>query len=114
MLSIRFEQAKSLKAKPEDDKLGFGKYFTDYMFMMNYSVDKGWYDPRIVPYGPLVLDPACVVFHYAQEMFEGLKAYRVADEHTSVGGCTLDGTSEQTVAHDKMPLLISVDARHES
>ena len=79
MLSIRFEQAKSLKAKPEDDKLGFGKYFTDYMFMMNYSVDKGWYDPRIVPYGPLVLDPACVVFHYAQEMFEGLKAYRVAE-----------------------------------
>ncbi|MBI4773057.1 MAG: branched-chain amino acid aminotransferase [Deltaproteobacteria bacterium] len=63
--------------RPEsDDKLGFGKYFTDHMFMMDYHVDKGWYDPRIVPYGSIELDPAAVVLHYGQQVFEGAKAYR--------------------------------------
>jgi branched-chain amino acid aminotransferase len=49
------------------------------MFMMDYSADKGWHDPRIVPYGPFTLEPSAMVFHYAQEIFEGLKAYRRAD-----------------------------------
>ncbi|MBE6694196.1 MAG: branched-chain amino acid aminotransferase [Ruminococcaceae bacterium] len=79
-MNIRFEKAPyTLKVKPEDAKLGFGKYFTDYMFLMNYDPEQGWHDARIVPYGPLSLDPSCTVFHYAQEMFEGLKAYRTAD-----------------------------------
>ena len=79
-MNIRFEKAPyTLKVKPEDSKLGFGKYFTDYMFLMNYDPEQGWHDARIVPYGPLSLDPSCTVFHYAQEMFEGLKAYRTAD-----------------------------------
>lgn len=60
-------------------KLGFGVIFADEMFTMKYTVDRGWYEPAIVPYGPLVLDPACMVLHYGQEIFEGHKAYRWAD-----------------------------------
>ena len=76
MLNIRYELVQNRKEKPDQNKLGFGRYFTDHMFIMDYTDGKGWHDARIVPYGPLSLDPACMVFHYAQEMFEGLKAYR--------------------------------------
>ena len=79
MLNIRYELVENRKEKPDFNKLGFGKYFTDHMFIMDYTEGKGWHDARIVPYGPLMLDPACMVFHYAQEMFEGLKAYRTPD-----------------------------------
>lgn len=78
MLNIRYELTKTKKEKPNYSKLGFGKYFTDHMFLMDYTQGKGWHDARIVPYGPLCLDPSCAVFHYAQEMFEGLKAYKTA------------------------------------
>ena len=81
MLDIKLTRTTAPKAKPEDEtKLGFGKKFTDHMFVMDYTEGKGWHDPRIVPYGPFALDPACVVFHYAQEIFEGMKAYRTADD----------------------------------
>ena len=76
MLNIKYELVQNRKEKPDQNKLGFGRYFTDHMFIMDYAEGKGWHDARIVPYGPLSLDPACMVFHYAQEMFEGLKAYR--------------------------------------
>ena len=79
MLNIKYELVENRKAKPDQNALGFGRYFTDHMFIMDYTDGKGWHDARIVPYGPLSLDPACMVFHYAQEMFEGLKAYRTAD-----------------------------------
>ena len=79
MLNIRYELVKNRKEKPDFTKLGFGKYFTDHMFIMDYDDGMGWHDARIDPYGPLTLDPACMVFHYAQEMFEGLKAYRTPD-----------------------------------
>ncbi len=79
MLDIKIKRAETLKQKPEDSKLGFGKYFTDHMFMMDYSTELGWHDARIVPYGPISLEPSAMVFHYAQEMFEGLKAYRTKD-----------------------------------
>ena len=80
MLDIKIEKAATLKAKPTDEsKLGFGNIFTDHMFVMEYDAGIGWHDPRIVPYAPFPLDPACVVFHYAQEIFEGMKAYRTAD-----------------------------------
>jgi branched-chain amino acid aminotransferase len=69
----------SPKARPGEDNLGFGKYYTDHMFLMNYDEGQGWHDARIVPYGPLMLDPAAMCIHYAQEAFEGLKAYRRAD-----------------------------------
>ena len=79
MLNIKYELVENRKAKPDENSLGFGRHFTDHMFIMDYTDGKGWHDARIVPYGPLSLDPACMVFHYAQEMFEGLKAYRTAD-----------------------------------
>ncbi len=79
MLDIKIERTATPKTKPDYSKLGFGKYFTDHMFLMNYSTEKGWHDARIVPYGPLTLDPSAMVFHYAQELFEGLKAYRTAE-----------------------------------
>lgn len=66
-------------APPNDTELGFGRYFTDHMFKYDYTPDQGWHSPRIEPYAKLELDPACMVFHYAQEIFEGLKAYRGAD-----------------------------------
>jgi len=67
------------KPKPDPDTLKFGKTFSDHMFVMDYETGKGWHDGRIVPYGPLELDPAAAVFHYGQEMFEGMKAYRTPD-----------------------------------
>ncbi|MBQ9992062.1 MAG: branched-chain amino acid aminotransferase [Firmicutes bacterium] len=67
------------KAKPDFSKLAFGRNFTDHMFTMSWSKEEGWHDGKIVPYGPLSLDPATAVLHYAQEMFEGMKAYRTAE-----------------------------------
>jgi len=65
------------KPRPSDDSaLGFGQIFSDHMFRMEYSQDKGWHGASIVPYGPIALDPASMVLHYGQEIFEGLKAYR--------------------------------------
>ena len=61
------------------DKLAFGTAFTDHMFLMDFSEGKGWHSPRIVPFANLSLSPAAAVLHYAQEIFEGLKAYRAAD-----------------------------------
>lgn len=80
MAEIKLELAKTLKQKPADQsQLGFGQYFTDHMFAMNYDEGQGWHDARIVPYGPISLDPSAMVLHYAQEVFEGLKAYRAND-----------------------------------
>ena len=68
------------KERPTDEsKLGFGKIFTDHMFLMEYSADKGWHDARIVPFGPIPTHPASTVFHYGAEIFEGMKAYRAED-----------------------------------
>lgn len=78
-MEIRFEPREVLKQKP-DGPLGFGKYYTDYMFVCDYDGDQGgFHDARIVPFGPIELDPATMVLHYAQETFEGLKAYRTRD-----------------------------------
>ncbi len=74
-MQIKVTKTTAPKAKPDYNNLGFGKYFTDHMFVMNYTEGKGWYDPRIVPYAPIELEPSAMVFHYAQEVFEGLKAY---------------------------------------
>ena len=76
MENIQITKATTLKPLPDPAKLLFGKVFTDHMFLMNYDTGKGWHSPRVVPYGPLTLEPSCMVFHYAQEVFEGMKAYR--------------------------------------
>ena len=80
-MSNRFsvELTKNPKQKPDPDSLRFGTVFTDHMFVMDYDPENGWHDGKIVPYGPLALDPATVVFHYGQEMFEGLKAYKTKE-----------------------------------
>jgi len=65
------------KAKPSDEsQLGFGKIFTDHFFTMTWHVGRGWHDPLIEPYRPIQLDPTAMCLHYAQEIFEGMKAYR--------------------------------------
>lgn len=76
MQEIKITLTENKKEKPAADKLGFGNYFTDHMFLMDYYAGKGWVDPRIVPYGDISLSPAAVVLHYGQEIFEGMKAYR--------------------------------------
>ncbi len=79
-MNIRIEKTTSPKAKPSDEsKLGFGKLFSDHMFLMDYEAGKGWFDARIVPFQDLSFSPGCAVFHYGCEIFEGLKAYRTAD-----------------------------------
>ena len=80
MLDIKIQRTETPKAKPvPGQKLGFGKIFTDHMFIMNYTEGQGWHDPRIVPFQNLSLSPAAMVYHYGQEMFEGLKAYKNPD-----------------------------------
>ncbi|MBE6020940.1 MAG: branched-chain amino acid aminotransferase [Firmicutes bacterium] len=69
-------KTKVPKNKPNPDTLGFGEVFTDHMFLMDYNESEGWHNGRVVPYAPLELDPAALVLHYGQEMFEGLKAYK--------------------------------------
>jgi len=73
---IRITRAATLKTHPKDSELGFGTVFTDHLFLLDYREGKGWYDPRIEPYGPFALDPAAAVLHYAQSVFDGLKAFR--------------------------------------
>ena len=76
---ISIIESENLKEIPEDGVLGFGKYFTDHMFVMDYEAGKGWHNARIVPFGNISLHPASTVLHYGAEIFEGLKAYRTAD-----------------------------------
>jgi branched-chain amino acid aminotransferase len=77
--AIRVTRATTKKPRPKDHELGFGTVFTDHMFVADFQEEKGWYDPRVEPYGPLSLDPACAVLHYAQAIFDGLKAFRGTD-----------------------------------
>ena len=79
MLDIKIQKTTAPKAKPDENRLGFGNYYTDHMFVMDYTEGQGWHSPRIEPYHALSLDPAAMVFHYAQESFEGLKAYRTKE-----------------------------------
>ena len=77
--AIRITKTATKKDKPKDKDLAFGNVFTDHMFVADFQEEKGWYDPRVEPYGPFPLDPATAVLHYGQSLFEGLKAFRGAD-----------------------------------
>jgi branched-chain amino acid aminotransferase len=77
--AIRITRTTSPKERPRDQDLGFGSVFTDHMCVVDFQEEKGWYDPRIEPYGPFALDPATAVLHYGQGLFEGLKAFRGQD-----------------------------------
>ncbi|HEY7746831.1 MAG TPA: branched-chain amino acid aminotransferase [Desulfuromonadales bacterium] len=79
-MEIQILPLSTRKPRIEDEsKLVFGKQFTDRMFVMEYDAGKGWHSARIEPYGPFSLDPAALVLHYSQEIFEGLKAFRRQD-----------------------------------
>lgn len=77
--AIQFVKRDVLKEKPAANELGFGRFFCDYMFEMDYDAELGWHNPRIVPYQPITLDPSSMVFHYGQAIFEGMKAYKTKD-----------------------------------
>ena len=79
MIEIKIEKRKTLKEKPDFSKLGFGKYFTDHMFVMDYDSKNGWHDARIVPFDYIPIHPASTVLHYGAEIFEGMKAYKTKD-----------------------------------
>ncbi|RFA22709.1 branched-chain amino acid aminotransferase [Subtercola boreus] len=82
-LSFALTPSTDARAEAEREAIladpGFGKHFTDHMVSIEWTLDGGWHDANVLPYGPLSLDPAASVLHYAQEIFEGLKAYRHAD-----------------------------------
>ena len=78
-MEIKITKTATPSEMPAEDKLGFGKVFTDHMFMMDYDEGQGWHDARILPFGKIELHPASTVLHYGAEIFEGLKAYRRAD-----------------------------------
>ena len=78
-MNITVKLTDNPKTKPDSSVLGFGKYFTDHMFIMDYVEGEGWKDARIVPFSNISLHPASTVLHYGSEIFEGLKAYRRAD-----------------------------------
>jgi branched-chain amino acid aminotransferase len=80
MENLKIELTKSPKQKPTDESnLGFGKIFTDHMLIIDYSTENGWHNARIEPFGNISLSPAAMCLHYGQEVFEGMKAYRTAD-----------------------------------
>ena len=78
-MEIKITKTTTPQMMPPEDKLGFGKVFTDHMLVVDWEQGKGWYDARIVPFGRISLHPASTVLHYGAEIFEGLKAYRRAD-----------------------------------
>ena len=78
-MEIKIQKTATPAEKPDSSTLGFGKVFTDHMFIMDYTAGEGWHDARIVPFGKIEIHPASTVLHYGSEIFEGLKAYRKAD-----------------------------------
>ena len=77
---IPVTRTQNPKPRPQDEsQLGFARFFTDHMFVMEYDVGKGWHSWRIEPHAPFLIEPASAVLHYAQMMFEGMKAYRKPD-----------------------------------
>lgn len=78
-MNIEIIKTNNPKEKPDSANLGFGKIFSDHMFVMEYSREEGWHNAKIVPFGKFEIHPASTVLHYGSEIFEGLKAYRRAD-----------------------------------
>jgi len=78
-MEIKIIKNENPKAKPDSNSLGFGKFFTDHMFIMDHDYENGWHNARIVPYGNISLSPASTVLHYGEEIFEGMKAYLTED-----------------------------------
>ncbi len=123
MHSFPVTRTEHPRPRAADDKLRFGEVFTDHMFQMNYDEDGGWHDARIVPYAPLTLDPACCVLHYAQAVFDGLKAFRGVDGQIRIfrgdqNAARLNRSCEQlcippldpALVEDSFKALVAVDS----
>ncbi len=78
-MEIKVTPAQTNRTRPEDSDLGFGQVFTEHMFVMDYSEENGWHNPKIEPYQDFSVSPAAMVFHYGQAIFEGLKAYKTPE-----------------------------------
>ncbi len=78
-ITVNKVPADQRRPRPDQNNLGFGQYFSDHMFVMRWTREQGWHQARICPYGDFSIDPAAMVFHYGQAIFEGLKAYRTRD-----------------------------------
>lgn len=75
-MNIKTTRTSNRKPKPKSSDLGFGQYFSDHIFRVNYSTQKGWFNPEIIPYQNFQIDPGAAVLHYGQALFEGMKAFR--------------------------------------
>ena len=75
-VSVKKAPTDQLKNKPDEQELGFGRYFTDHMFLMQWNRQRGWHDAEISPFQDFRMSPAAMVLHYGQAIFEGMKAYR--------------------------------------
>ncbi len=122
-MDIRITKTTTPKVKPPEAELGFGKFFSDHLFAMDYSPETGWSDARIQPYAPFQMDPAAGVFHYGQAMFEGSKAFRGDDGHIrlfraeqharrmAIGAPRLCmPTPTEAQMHEAVKALVKVDA----
>lgn len=78
-IEIPVTRTREPRKKPDPASLGFGRYFSDHMFVMDWTPEAKWHAARVIPYGPMAMDPAAAVFHYGQAIFEGNKAFRGAD-----------------------------------
>ena len=83
-MTIPIERTEKPRPRPPETNLGFGRFFTDHMFVMDWAPQRGWHGDRVAPYGPLSLDPGAAVFHYGQAMFEGLKAFRTQNGNVNL------------------------------
>ncbi len=83
-MQMMIERSEKLREMPAAEELGFGKYYADHMFLMDYNREGGWHSPRIVPFRPFSFDPSALVLHYGQSIFEGLKAYRWEDGSVNI------------------------------
>jgi branched-chain amino acid aminotransferase len=113
-MEFSFTKNESPKLKPEQNDLGFGRYYSDHMLIIDHNEEKGWHKGRIIPYGNLSLDPASMVFHYALEVFEGLKAYCAADGRALIFRPDANGrrlnSSLRRLCMPELPLNIFVEA----
>lgn len=78
-MELKIQKAEVLKPLPDDSELTFGAEFSDHLFNMDYDRERGWHNPRIEPYQPIVMDPSTMVLHYGQSIFEGLKAFKTVN-----------------------------------
>ena len=78
-MPLYIRRTSTPKPRVPEAQLGFGQVFTDHMLLMDYTTQAGWHQARIEPYGPFALEPSTIVFHYGQAIFDGMKAFRTAE-----------------------------------